>query len=80
MIRSKITLRESTFAFKSLKNLSCQIKKLYSFAIGYPLKIKMADHLIRCSVFNLEHDGAFNFLINKRFSVNKLVKVLVKIS
>ena len=42
--------------------------------LGCVLKFKMADHLIRCTIFN----GDFHFSINQKFCVNKPVKVLVK--
>ena len=31
---------------------------------------KSADHLIRCSTFNMEYDGNINFLINQKARVN----------
>ena len=40
------------------------------YALGCSLKIKIADHLIQCSIFSVKHDGAFDFSINQVFFVN----------
>ena len=49
-------------------------KNLFQFdhSIGYPLKIKMADNLIRCKEFNLEYDGGFHFSIDQNFCIKNL--------
>ena len=37
--------------------------------------MQKADHVIGCSFFDVEYDGAFDFLINQKFCVHELVKV-----
>ena len=75
---SKQDLDLTSYRHASARCTGKCLKKDY--LLGYPLKIKMADHLIQCNVFNLEYDGAFHFLINRKLSMNKPVKVLVKTS
>ena len=63
-----------------LEYLSLRIAENKNCQIGYPLKIKMADHLIKCSIFSVKHDGAFDFSINQVFSVNKPVTKILEIA
>ena len=68
--------RESKGLLESIVRLEVRapglsIKLLsYPYLLGYPLKVKMADNLIQCSIFSVKHDGTFDFLINQVFFVN----------
>ena len=41
---------------------------------GGPLKIKIADHVIQSSIFDVKHDGNIDFSINQKTFVQELVK------
>ena len=42
--------------------------------VGGPLKIKIAEHVIQRSIFNVKHDGNIDFSINQKTFVQELVK------
>ena len=43
-------------------------------SVGAPLKIKLAEHLIQSSIFDVKHDGNIDFSINQKTFVQELVK------
>ena len=48
-----------------------------TYTVGDPLKIKIDEHLIESSIFNVKHDGNIDFLINQKTCVQEPVKVSV---
>ena len=51
-----------------------------AYPVGCSLKIKMAEHLIQCSIFSVKHDGAFDFSITQVFFLNKPVTENIEIA
>lgn len=47
------------------------------YTLGSPLKIKIDEHLIKSSIFDVKHDGNIDFLINKKTFVQEVIQVSV---
>ena len=47
-----------------------------TWIVGGKSKIKMADHVMQCTIFNIEYDDNIDFSINHKYSLQELFEKL----